>query len=100
MNVVLIDRNNAEAVLQNIASHMNEKGNKELASAFYAAAEVINHQPVIRCKPVTYAHWEQRKDGLFCSACNSKADYKQYNEDGTVEFYDICPNCGSFMKGE
>ena len=23
-----------------------------------------------------------------------------YYEDGTVEFYDICPNCGSFMKGE
>ena len=53
---VLIDRDKAQAVLQNMAEHLMEAGNPEMAGAVGYAAEVVSKQKaanaveVVRCK--------------------------------------------------
>ena len=87
----LIDANKAQAVLVNMAEHLLEAGNPEMAGAVGYAAEVIGNQrtvdavEVVRCKDCTY--WDKavvnKKGFLICPASGMEIkcdDFCSYGE--------------------
>lgn len=61
----------------------------------------IQRLPTIDAEPVRHGRWEWKNGRPFCSVCKNQNEPKHYFEDGTVEEYNYCPNCGAKMdKGE
>ena len=101
----LIDANKAQAVLMNMAEHLQEAGNPEMAGAVGYAAEVIGKQPTVDAVEVVHGRWAEKiKDERFgeewdeialyeCSVCKS-----EFVEGMGAWRY--CPNCGAKMDGD
>jgi hypothetical protein len=96
----LIDGNKAQAVLVNMAEHLMEAGNPEMAGAVGYAAEVIGKQRAVDAVEVVHGRWEQigydkAMDRITCSCC-----LEYWNiEDNDTETFNYCPNCGAKMDG-
>lgn len=102
----LIDGNKAQAVLVNMAEHLMESGNPEMAGAVGYAAEIIGKQRTVDAVEVVHGHWEEdeveagdpydgnsvyRFDVMRCSVCGECF--------GVSMAYNYCPNCGAKMDG-
>lgn len=61
---------------------------------------VIDEVPAAEVAPVVHGRWEWKNGKPFCSVCKEQAEPRHHFEDGTVEEYDYCPNCGARMDGE
>ena len=98
----LIDANKAQAVLVNMAEHLMEAGNPEMAGAVGYAAEVIGKQRTVAAVEVVHARW---KNG-HCTNCKQKAEVQSIGFNCTggtrVDYKETnyCPNCGAKMDGE
>lgn len=62
----------------------------------------VTHWKYIKAKGYYYkvqvpGRWIWKDSKCFCSVCLKQGDPKRYYEDGTVEEYDFCPNCGVKM---
>lgn len=53
--------------------------------------------PAVDAEPVRHGRWEWKNGKEFCSVCKKQNEPKRHFEDGTVEEYDYCPNCGAKM---
>ena len=89
----LIDANKAKAVLVNMAEHLQEAGNPEMAGAVGYAAEVIGKQPTVDAAPVVHGCWTREhkvnRRMPMCSACgNLQTSTSNY-----------CSHCGAKMDG-
>jgi hypothetical protein len=100
----LIDGNKAQAVLVNMAEHLMEAGNPEMAGAVGYAAEVIGKQRTVDAVEVVHGEWFVIEDDYFdlvelkCSACGESWGFEDY-EDCIPQNYHYCPNCGAKMDG-
>lgn len=56
--------------------------------------------PTIDAEPVRHGTWEWKNGKPFCSVCKKQNEPKHHFEDGTVEEYDYCSNCGAKMDGK
>ena len=92
----LIDANKAQKVLVNMAEHLIEAGNPEMAGAVGYAAEVIGKQHTVDAVEVVHGRWINPYINRYghpchcCSECGFKASYQDKN---------YCPNCGAKMDG-
>lgn len=93
----LIDGNKAQAVLVNMAEHLLEAGNPEMAGAVGYAAEVIGKQKNVEGVEVVHGRWIGEVGGYMwrqnCSICNGPV----YNK--MKPYYNYCPYCGAKMDG-
>ena len=86
----LIDGNKAQAVLVNMAEHLLEAGNPEMAGAVGYAAEVIGKQPtvdaveVVRCK--TCKFWSDGIAGYTDHVKVCKIGFYMVGENGYCVF--------------
>lgn len=91
----LIDANKAKAVLVNMAEHLLEAGNPEMAGAVGYAAEVIGKQKTVDAVEVVHGRWHKPTpcSQEFCTNCGltPKTNF------GWLPPY--CPNCGVKMDG-
>ena len=96
--VRLIDGNKAKAVLVNMAEHLLEAGNPEMAGAVGYAAEVIGKQKNVEAVEVVHGRWIGEVGGYMwrqnCSICNGPV----YNK--MKPYYNHCPYCGARMDGD
>lgn len=98
----LIDANNAQAVLVNMAEHLMEAGNPEKAGAVGYAAEVIGKQRTVDAVEVVHGEWEIIEDDYLdlvemkCSVCGESYGFEDY-EDCIPKNYHYCPHCGAKM---
>jgi hypothetical protein len=49
---------------------------------------------------VVHGRWIWKNGKCFCSACSKLGESKQVYQDGTVDEYPYCPNCGAKMDAE
>ena len=63
-------------------------------------SDIVNEQPVIDAAPVVHGRWIWRDGKCFCSACSEQGEPKRVYQDGTVDEYFYCPNCGAKMDLE
>ncbi len=97
--VRLIDANKAQAVLVNMAEHLLEAGNPEMAGAVGYAAEVIGKQKTVDAVEVVHGRWLSYLDGehimpdvyFKCSKCGSRGHQQRWR---------YCPSCGAKMDGD
>ena len=101
----LIDANKAQAVLVNMAEHLLEAGNPEMAGAVGYAAEIIGKQHTVDAVEVVHGRWIPLEyDGYAdgnpvwdlweCSECQEEHS----GDEDTLTHY--CPNCGAKMDGD
>lgn len=92
----LIDANKAQAVLVNMAEHLLEAGNPEMAGAVGYAAEVIGKQKTVDAVEVVHAHWDN--NGI-CTLCGypipTDSKYDFIDKDDCL----FCYHCGAIMNG-
>lgn len=99
----LIDANEAQVVLENIAKRMLEAENIVTAVAVKYAAEVIGRQKTVDAAPVVHGQWvgiqyDGYADGCpvydlwKCSNCR-----EEYETDGDAPPFTYCPSCGAKM---
>jgi uncharacterized Zn finger protein (UPF0148 family) len=59
---------------------------------------------VVRCKykvaKILRGEWIWKDGKCFCSVCNKQGKSKFIYQDGTVDEYLYCPNCGAKMDKE
>lgn len=103
----LIDANKAQAVLVNMAEHLMEAGNPEMAGAVGYAADVIGKQKTVDAVEVVHGRWlfDSGSGKYFCSACDENAlsfkkDTFGFGEVREVCLSDYCPSCGAKMDGD
>ena len=104
----LIDGNKAQAVLANMAEHLMEAGNPEMAGAVGYAAEVIGNQRTVDAVEVVYGRWEkcwQEKSRHYFRCSNCQTAYMDGVSGAIAPEYGsrawrYCPNCGAKMDGE
>lgn len=97
----LIDANKAQAVLVNMAEHLMEAGNPEMAGAVGYAAEVIGKQKTVNAVEVVHGHWEYGKweqghwvkgnERCRCSVCHRDFAFDNLN------IWNGCPHCFAKM---
>ena len=91
----LIDGNKAQAVLVNMAEHLLEAGNPEMAGAVGYAAEIIGKQKVVDAVEIVHGRWifgtANHREYMKCSVC-----LKSQTPTGVFTY---CPNCGAKMVG-
>lgn len=108
----LIDADKAQAVLVNMAEHLMEAGNPEMAGSVGYAAEVIGKQKTVDAVEVVHGRWRRSGGDLhssgyaiYCSVCN-KNHFVHYKYllgglDGCKELFErpkYCPSCGAIME--
>lgn len=86
----LIDGDKAQAVLMNIAEHLAEVGNTELAGALGAAVEIIGKQRTVPAVEVIHCRDCKHYDNPICEVHSEWPD--QYNTGHTayMEPDDFC----------
>lgn len=47
-----------------------------------------------------HGRWIWKNGKCFCSACSKQGEPKQVYQDGTIDEYPQCPNCGAKMDLE
>ena len=57
---------------------------------------ILEAQPVDAVE-VVHGRWIWKDGKCFCSACSKQGEPKQAYQDGTVDEYPYCPNCGAKM---
>ena len=102
----LIDANKAQAVLVNMAEHLQEAGNPEMAGAVGYAAELIGKQKTVDAVEVVHGEWIYHEcvsshdgtiSGYSCSKCCAFVNEEIFDMD---EFNkDFCGRCGAKMDG-
>ena len=80
---------------------------KEFASTFLAdpilkmaVNAVLDNAPTTDAVEVVHGRWVWKDGKCFCSACNKQGEPKFVYQDGTVDEYLYCPNCGAKMEGD
>ena len=103
----LIDGNKAQAVLTNIAEHLLEAGNPEMAGAVGYAAEVIGNQKEVDAVVVVHGQWNAEKDeyeicatDFTCSNCKETFCSGEIDDEDFILLMKYCPNCGAKMDRE
>ena len=99
----MIDADKAQAVLVNMAEHLLEAGNREMAGAVGYAAEVIGKQRTIEAELVKHGWWGIIVDDydcemMKCSCCDS--EFYDGDNDTVDCMLNYCPNCGAKMDLE
>jgi hypothetical protein len=57
----------------------------------------IAEMPTIDAVEVVHGQWVWKDGKVFCSVCTLQGEQKYHYEDGEVEEYPYCPNCGAKM---
>ena len=97
----LIDGNKAQAVLVNMAEHLLEAGNPEMAGAVGYAAEVIGKQPAVDAVVVVHGRWIEKTDMVssYLSGCEELFAECSVCHAAEISGSNYCPNCGAKMDG-
>lgn len=62
--------------------------------------KAIEKAPTEDVETVKHGYWQWKECKCFCSICKEEGGIKHHYEDGTVDLYSFCPNCGAKMDKE
>ena len=68
---------------------------RAVLKAYPAAAYCIDSIKPVNVREVVCANWVWKDGKCFCSACHEQGEAKRVYQDGTVDEYSFCPNCGA-----
>ena len=84
----------------NISPCLSQEEARKAVNNLRTALNILDQEPTVDAVEVVHGRWIWKDGKCFCSVCSKQGEPKQAYQDGTVDEYPYCPNCGAKMDGD
>ena len=96
----LIDRKALRSTTVDLDINPEQVSEAGVVNMARALIKLVREAPSIDAVKLAHGRWIWKGGKCFCSVCSRQGEAARVYQDGTVDEYPYCPNCGAKMDLE